>query len=128
MTTRRRFLKMSAAAGAGTFLFAAESLQDISHALASVQVPQTALSGEGISKFVEALPTFFGQRVCDASYTVSMQEFQQKILPSKFYAKLKAPYQKGTYLWGYKVGNRPAFSPGYTVEAFRSRPTTVKYV
>lgn len=126
MTTRRRFLKMSA--GAGTFLLAAESFQHIPQALASVQVPQTPLNGNDIPMFLEALPTFFGKRVRDASYTVSIQEFQQKILPDKFYAGLKSPYQNGSYLWGYKVGNRPIFSPGYTVEAFRGRPTTATYV
>ena len=114
--------------GAGTFLLAAESLQDIPRALASVQVPQTHLPGKDITKFVDALPTFFGQRVRDASYTVSIQEFQQKVLPDAFYAGLKSPYQQGTYLWGYQIGDRPVFAPGYTVEAFRHRPTTVRYV
>jgi len=120
---------MGATIGAGTLLLAGEeTLQTLPRVFASVQVPQTALSAKDIPMFVEALPTFYGKRVLNASYTVSMYEFQQKILPDKFYAGLKSPYRNGTYLWGYKVDNRPIFSPGYTVEAFRNRPTTVTYV
>lgn len=129
MTTRRHFIKkIGGAIGAGTFLFATESVQDISRALASIQVPQVHLPGTEIAKFVDVLPTFAGQRVRDASYTVSSQEFQQKVLPDAFYAGLKPPYWQGTYLWGYKVGDRPVSAPGHTVEAFRYRPTTVRYV
>jgi spore coat protein A len=37
-------------------------------------------------------------------------------------------YSEGTWVWGYKVGDRPASWPGYTVEAWEGRPTTVRYV
>ncbi len=129
MTTRRRFLKkMGVSVGTGALIFAGESLQGISHVFASVQVPQTPLPGSDIQKYVDPLPTFAGKRVSDTSIIVEAQEFQQKILPESIYAGLTSPFQAGTYVWGYKVGDRPAFYPGFTVEAHRHYPTTVTYV
>lgn len=129
MTTRRHFLRMSAAAvGAGTFFLAGESLQGISRVFASVQVPQIPLPGSSIPKYVDPLPTFAGKRVPGTSLIARVQEFQQKILPERIYAGLKSPFRAGTYMWGYKVDNRPAFSPGFTVEAHRYCPTTITYV
>jgi FtsP/CotA-like multicopper oxidase with cupredoxin domain len=57
-----------------------------------------------------------------------MLEFQQNILPDSLYAALPSPFNKGTYVWGYKVGGRPASYPGYTVEAQRGTPTTITYI
>ena len=50
---------------------------------ASVTTPQTPLAGNTIPKFVDALPTFNGRR-SDGTTTqqITMQEFQQKVLPS----------------------------------------------
>lgn len=129
MTTRRHFLRMGAAAiGAGSLFLAGESLQGIPSIFASVQVPQTPLPGSSIPKYVDPLPTFVGKRVPGTSLIVRMQEFQQKVLPEQIYAGLASPFQAGTYLWGYKVDNRPPFYPGFTVEAHRYCPTTITYV
>ncbi|MBV9690173.1 MAG: multicopper oxidase domain-containing protein [Ktedonobacteraceae bacterium] len=94
----------------------------------STGVVQTPLRGADIPQFVERLPTFAGHRVSSSSFTVTMQEFQQKILPSSLYEKLSAPFNAGTYVWGYKVGQRAPFFPGYTVEAQHGTPTTITYV
>jgi spore coat protein A len=128
MTTRRHLLKVGAAISAGTLFFTGESLQDIPQVFASVQVPQTPLPGASIPKYVDLLPTFVGQRVSSTSLIVKIQEFQQKVLPEEIYAKLTTQYQAGTYLWGYKVDNRPVSYPGFTIEAHRNCPTTVTYV
>ncbi|HEY7414087.1 MAG TPA: hypothetical protein VH593_02765, partial [Ktedonobacteraceae bacterium] len=128
MTTRRHLIKMGAAIGASTLFFTGNSLQDISRVFASAQVPQTPLPGASIPKYVDPLPTFVGQRVSGTSLTVRIQEFQQKVLPEEIYAKLPTQYLAGTYLWGYKVDNRPVFYPGFTIEAHRNCPTTVTYV
>src|SRR5437867_3989205 len=49
---------------------------------ASVRTPQIPLDGNSVPKFVDQLPTFNGRRQ-NASVTlnVSMQEFQQQVLP-----------------------------------------------
>jgi spore coat protein A len=95
---------------------------------ANQQVTQTPLSGKSIPKYVEPLPTFVGARVpAGTGYTVSMEEFQQMVLPAEFYAALPAPFTAGTYVWGYKVGTAPASYPGATVEAQKGTPLTVTY-
>jgi FtsP/CotA-like multicopper oxidase with cupredoxin domain len=97
-------------------------------ALASAQIPQTALPGRSIPKYVEPLPTFVGARVqAGTGYTVGMSEFQQEVLPHSFYASLPQPFNAGTYVWGYKVGNSPPHYPGFTVEAQVGTPVTVTY-
>jgi FtsP/CotA-like multicopper oxidase with cupredoxin domain len=103
-----------------------------SRALASVGQTQTPLPGSGITKFVEPLPTFVGQRVSATSINVGMSEFQQRILPDAIYSPLAAPFNAGTYLWGYSVQNanggtaQPSY-PGLTIEATKGTPTTVRY-
>src|SRR5437870_7517615 len=54
---------------------------------ASVRTPQIPLDGNTVPKFVDQLPTFNGRRQ-NASVTlnVSMQEFQQQVLPASVYA------------------------------------------
>ena len=108
-------------------------------ARASVQIPQTALLGNTVSKYVTSLPVFVGARVqAGSALAISYNEFQQKVLPDSFYATLPAsinPYpgitfnpRMGTYVWGYKVGDAPALFPGYTVESHRGAgPTLVTY-
>ncbi len=99
---------------------------------ASVQVPQTALPGADVTKFVTPLPTFVGQRVSGQSLQVGMFEFQQNVLPDSFYSSLSSSFRNGTRLWGYAVGqsgtNPSPRYPGVTVEAKRGTPITVKYV
>ena len=71
-------------------------------AFASDQVLQTPLSGKSIPKYFDPLETFVGARVqAGTGYTVSMNEFQQQVLPSGY---------PMTTVWGYKVdGQRIPF-------------------
>ena len=113
MTTRRQFISIGAAVGIGSLVrFQIDSkggsLFNMARALAATG--QTALAANTIPQFVQALPTFNNQRVSSASLQVGMLEFQQKVLPDSFYAKLAAPYKTGTYVWGYQVGaNAPQY-------------------
>jgi spore coat protein A len=105
---------------------------------ASFQVPQTALDGACVPKYVTPLPHFAGVRVpAGNALAVSYHEFQHKVLPDSFYAGLPAtinPYpginfnpQDGTYVWGFKVGGAPPYYPGFTVEAQKGIGTSVTY-
>jgi len=97
-------------------------------ALANQQILQTPLPGKNIPKYVEALPTFVGARVPGtAPLVVSMEEFQQKVLPVGFYTALPASFSAGTYVWGYKVNTSGPLYPTFTIEAQRGTPTTVTY-
>jgi FtsP/CotA-like multicopper oxidase with cupredoxin domain len=58
---------------------------------------------------------------------VSISEFQQQILPATIYNPLQEPFVRGTYVWGYKVGDAPLHYPGFTIEAQRGIPITVAY-
>jgi FtsP/CotA-like multicopper oxidase with cupredoxin domain len=130
MFNRRQFLKLGAATGAMLALpwqWRAERSP-----LASVQIPQTPLPGKSIPRFVEPVPTFVGARVDGTlPLSISMEEFQQKVLPASFYATLAAPFKQGTYVWGYKISNQKGAAgplyPGFTVEAKRGTPTNVTY-
>jgi FtsP/CotA-like multicopper oxidase with cupredoxin domain len=95
---------------------------------ASALVPQTPLPGSTIPKYVDPLPTFVGVRVQERSLTVEMLEFQQEVLPASEYAGLSAPFDAGTYVWGYKVDDRPPHFPGFTVEGQRFIPSMFRYV
>ena len=134
MSTRRTFLQLGAAVGAGALMRwqldpTSGLLFNASRVFASVQTPQTPLPGGGVRQFVEALPTFVGRRVDDSFIEVGMVAFQQATLPDRLYAGLPAPFNAGTYVWGYQVGDdtRPSW-PGTTIEAQRGRATTIKYV
>jgi len=108
--SRRNVLKVGAVAGIGAAVsFEAPSL--FSGASASSRVRQTALSGASIPRFVTPLPTFAGRRSADPEQHVSMLEFQQRVLPDSFYRRLPAPFRRGTYLWGYAVGERHRARP-----------------
>ncbi len=127
--SRRNLLKTAGVAGAGLAI-RLDAPQLFEGAAASVGVPQTALAGSSIAQFVTPLPTFYGRRVGTSSLQVGMYEFQQKVLPDSVYASLPAPFNKGTYLWGYGVGapgTAPQW-PGVTVEARKGTPTTITYV
>ncbi len=96
---------------------------------------QVPLAGRAISKFVDPLPHFAGARVpAGGALTVSAHEFQQMVLPATMYAALAAPFNAGTYVWGYKVSDgTPAGTfgphyPGFTLEATRGVPATITYV
>ena len=95
---------------------------------ASVRVPQTPLSGNNVPKFVDPLPTFAGRRVnAQATVNATMQEFQQKVLPASVYAGLAAPFNNGTFLWGYNLNNAGASWPARTIEARQGTASTVAY-
>jgi spore coat protein A, manganese oxidase len=131
MTNRRQFLQVSAAVGAGALIRwqldnKSGSLFKVARALAANG--QTPLAGSAIPQFVTPLTTFVGKRVSDNTVQIGMHEFQQKVLPDSFYANLPAPYNQGTYLWGYKVGNTAPSFPGVTVEASRGASKWVRYV
>jgi FtsP/CotA-like multicopper oxidase with cupredoxin domain len=94
----------------------------------SVTVPQTPLQGTTLPMFVEPLTTFNGRRVDGtATVNVNMQEFQQKVLPTSFYTSLPAPYNAGTYLWGYNINGAGASWPARTIESKQGVATTASY-
>ncbi len=95
---------------------------------ASTAAPQTPLDGTTIPKFVDPLPTFNGRRVnATATVEVNMQEFQQKVLPASVYAGKPAPYNGGSFLWGYNINGAGATWPARTVEARQNIATTAIY-
>src|SRR5260221_8169142 len=94
----------------------------------SAKQAQTPLSGNAIPKFVDALPPFAGRRIDGtATVQVSMQEFQQKVLPASVYAGLSAPFRSGTFLWGYNINNLGASWPARTIEARQGTSTSAIY-
>jgi spore coat protein A len=95
---------------------------------ATTAAPRVALPGSDIPKFVEPLPTFEGARVSASKITVSVEEFQQFVLPAPLYTRLPSPFDQGTLVWGYRVGSAPPRYPGFTIEASRGTPTTVSYL
>ncbi len=56
-----------------------------------------------------------------------MLEFQQRVLNDSFYNRLSAPFNNGTFVWGYKVDGANASYPARTIVAQRNRTTTVKW-
>jgi len=95
---------------------------------ASVSVPQTPLPGTSIPMFVDPLPTFYGRRV-DGTTTVdvNMEEFQQKVLPASIYEGVAAPFNNGTFLWGYDINGAGPSWPARSIEVRQKTPTTVNY-
>jgi len=94
----------------------------------SVTTPQTPLSGNSIAKFTDALPLLSGTR-SDGTTTqqITMQEFQQKMLPNAFYNTLSGVNRNGTFLWGYNINGRGASFPARTIESRRGNATTAQY-
>ena len=114
-------------------------LAAIGSGLASKLVPQTPLDAKTLPQFMDDLPDFsaLGRIDGDKPYQIRFEEFQQKVLPESFYAKLPAPFSKGTLLFGYGVdqsGNHyppsptKAFYPGYTVVVTRGHEAVVDYI
>jgi spore coat protein A len=108
---------------------------------ASDTVPQTALDPTTLPQFVEELPNFAAAGRVDGTkpYTVTMQEFQQMVLPNAFYTGLPAPYNAGTMVFGYgikrgsklyppKASGLPGLYPGFTVVAQRGKKTKATYI
>jgi FtsP/CotA-like multicopper oxidase with cupredoxin domain len=61
-----------------------------------------------------------------------MNEFQQQVLPASMYSGLSAPFNAGTFVWGYQTNagriSFPSHYPAFTIVAKRGIPTNVKYV
>lgn len=112
------------------------------------QIQQHVLDGSTIPKFVDPLPTFNGKRVDGTKkLTVTATEFQQKILPEKFYKRLPESVtyksvetgepiatinpRKGTYMWGYQISDgKNTYGPSYpahTIVSERYKQTNVTY-
>jgi spore coat protein A len=105
---------------------------------ASKLVSQTPLDATTIPQFVDDLPDFsaLGRVDGDHPYRVRSEEFQQKVLPAEFYAKLPAPYAAGTMVFGYGIDQGakhypplPAKGnyPGYTVVVTRDHTAIADY-
>ncbi len=100
---------------------------------APAQVAQTPLPGKNIPKWIDPLPTFVGARVDGTKpLTVTAKEFQQAVLPASIYAPLAAPFNAGSYVWGYEINDGTTtygpHYPGFTVVAQRGTPTSMTYV
>src|SRR5579864_811317 len=141
-TKRRTLLQLGALVGVGAAMRwqldpTGGLLFQANRALAT-QLSQTPLDGGTVAKYVEPLMTFVGRRVSSTNIDVGMFEFQQRMLPGSIYNPLPAPFNRGTFLWGYAVQNDRDFaatgmfgqqpsSPGITVEATKGTSTTVRY-
>ncbi|MBV9173513.1 MAG: hypothetical protein JOZ81_25905 [Chloroflexi bacterium] len=115
-SSRRTLLQLSALVGVGAAIRwqldpTGGILFGASRALAAVQVTQTPLAGSSVKKFVQPLPTFVGQRVTSTSVNVGMFEFQQNILPDPMYSGLPAPFNGGSFVWGYSVQGTDTQAP-----------------
>ena len=101
---------------------------------ASAQVspaPAAVLDPQSIPKFVDPLPMPLRVPVSGTSSSpleLSMNEFQQKLLPAAFYTPLAPPYDAGTFLWCYKAAGWPQTFPGPTLEARVGVPAHIRYV
>jgi spore coat protein A len=95
---------------------------------ASTSIAQTPLDGASIPKYIDPVPTFSGRRVNGAApVSVGMVEFQQRILPASIYASRPAPFNAGTYLWGYRLNGGTPSWPALTIEARQNTTTTATY-
>ena len=145
MITRRRFLELSAAAGAlgaaaGTtglyrHLGILTPAGTASRALA--QAGQIPLAGSGIPQFVDSLPLLsvaggpMETIVAGTDeITLTMREFQASVMPSTF-VPATGQYT-GTWVWGYRAGiaaTDPAGTYlGPVIVATRGTPTQIRYV
>src|ERR1044072_6305684 len=74
-----------------------------------------------IPRFVEPLPMPLRVPVTSttpaAPLEISLNEFQQQLLPASFYATLPAPYRPGAWPWCSGAAGFPQPSPGPALEA-----------
>ena len=115
---------------------------------ANQQVIQEVLDGATIPKFIDPLITNSERVDGTRKLKIAAKEFQQRILPTSFYASLPSYVeyssvhtghqlfainpQKGTYLWGYAIADGqkvygPRF-PSYTIETQRGKKTKATYL
>jgi len=98
MLTRKAFLKLMAASGFTGYVMTRGGLVHVGKAAQSSQVP---LNAGAIPQFVEPLLDFDYISASSSQIVLNMEEFQTNILPASVYAALPAPYNAGTYVWGY---------------------------
>ena len=132
-TTRRRFIKLGAAAGGGFFL--STKIAGVKY-LVQAAIPGGTLDPTLISKYVTPLlippvmpragtKTMTGGKPGDL-YEISVRQFQQQILPAGL---------PPTTVWGYgavksasKGGLLLHNAPSLTIEAQYNRPVQVKWI
>jgi spore coat protein A, manganese oxidase len=122
VTTRRRFLKLGALAGTGTYLAGRFDLWP--HVF--TQIPGGTLSPDQIPKFVTPLVIMGAMPVSgrdDATdyYSIAVRQFKQQILPERL---------PRTTVWGYgSLTNARTFNyPAFTIETTANRAARVKWV
>ena len=134
MVSRRDFLKISFAAGAGLFIpvrfHSAEAAAVAAEVARRVQFTQPTLDPDSITKFLDpmiippVMPNkgtiiLTGGRNADY-YEISVREFMQQILPTGL------PQSK---VWGYgAVGTNTYNYPSFTIEARWNAPVRVKWI
>jgi spore coat protein A len=129
----RKIARIAYAGFAGVFVLGCMGDDEPTQVNAAVQpsvlVAQTPLDGATVPKYVTRLTTLGDGARVDGTRTinVTMTEFQQRMLPSSMYANLPAPFNNGTFLWGYQVDGRAAHFPAATIEARQGTATTVRY-
>ncbi len=128
MLTRRQFLKLSAAAGAG-LLFPWQLNSATVFAAAS---PQTPLAANKIPQFVDPLPTLTSPAGIASTtgtlLTISMSQFQSYVLPT---GTLGPGVRTPTWVFGYKLNGNGGIAETYlgpAVIAQRGVPTQIKFV
>jgi hypothetical protein len=94
----KAFLKVMAASGVTGYVMTRKGLVHIGQAAVSPQIP---LKASTIAQFVDPLPGFDIVAPGATQLELDMTEFQTQVLPNAFYTALPAPYNAGTYVWGY---------------------------
>jgi spore coat protein A len=128
MLNRRRFLGLSAAAGALGAATAAGVLPLTTLGrwrLARAAAQGMPLPGKAIAKWVDPLPDLHITNA--ASLMLNMQEFQSPVMPTGF-VPATGTYN-GTWVWGYKdaAGQTATSYIGPVILATRGTTTEVKY-
>jgi spore coat protein A, manganese oxidase len=136
MTSRRDFLKYTAAAGAGLIFFSRGGIGYVRAAPPSPSrqrsadgpesLPSSVLSPAAVPKYVTPLviPPAMPKSGSDPEfdyYAIAVRQFSQQILP---------PSLPSTTVWSYGSANHPGtFNyPAFTIEATYGRPTRVKWI